>query len=112
MERLRTSRSPLREIFAEAAAQPCTRFWVSEERAILVMKQMMRGESIETMNPKKQEMYREIYGRVCRIMEREPGYSLIDATCEAVNSPAPEFYLTAKSAKVIIYQIRRRGGGR
>lgn len=67
---------------------------------------MLKGNRIESMNTKKREMYHEICRRVKRILEEEPGITLTEATFRVVNSPAPEFYLTPKSARAMIYRLR------
>lgn len=102
----------LSEMFAAAAKRPCSRFWVGESRAFRVIKEMLEGHtSTQTgsaMLVKKQEMYGEILRRVKERLRADSGCSLEQAVHEAVNSPAPEFYITEKSARVIIYRIRRR----
>ncbi len=69
---------------------------------------MMRGVAPDNMMPQKLKMYEEILRRVEGIRARKPGHPLSDAVFEAVNSPAPEFYLTDDSARVIIYRLRAR----
>ncbi len=97
---------PLEQIYFRAPQNKASRFWVSERRAATVVAKIMRGESIANMNPKKQEMFMEIYRRVALILHAEPQSTIIDATFRVVNSEAPEFYLTPKSARVIIYKSR------
>ncbi len=97
---------PLQEVFTRAAMSPASRFWVSEKRALIVVSKMMKGDRIVSMNPKKREMFFEIYRRVKRIYDEEPGITLTEATFRAVNSQAPEFYLTPKSARAMIYRLR------
>lgn len=97
---------PLKEVFTRAAMSPASRFWVSEKRALIVVSKMMKGDRIVSMNPKKREMFFEIYRRVKRIYDEEPGITLTEATFRAVNSQAPEFYLTPKSARAMIYRLR------
>ena len=103
---------PLSEMFAAAAKRPCSRFWVGESRAFRVIKEMLEGHTSTQMGSamlvKKQEMYGEILRRVKERLRADSGCSLEQAVHEAVNSPAPEFYITEKSARVIIYRIRRR----
>lgn len=97
---------PTEELFTRAAKMPASRFWVSERRAAEVISKMLKGDMMFGMNRKKREMYVEILIRVREEMRREPGITVTEATFRAVNSPAPEFYLTPKSARVIIYRIR------
>ncbi len=97
---------PTAELFARAARMPASRFWVSERRAAEVVSKMLKGDRLPGMNPKKREMYMEIFLRAREHLRREPEITVTEATFRAVNSPAPEFYLTPKSARVIIYRIR------
>ncbi len=97
---------PTQELFTRAALSPASRFWVSEKRAMIVVSKMLKGDRILSMNAKKREMYFEIARRVKEYLRAEPGLTLTEATFRAVNSPAPEFYLTPKSARAMIYRIR------
>lgn len=84
---------------------PCSRFWVSEERAMVVCSALMRGEKpLERMRPTKREMFLEIYRRV--VVERGKGRTLAQAVSRVVNSPAPKFYMKPRCAIEIIYKIR------
>lgn len=93
-------------IFSRAGHRTASRFWVSEQRAAVVVSKMMKGDNLQSMNRKKREMYFEIFRRVMDIRKKNPKTTIYDAVFEVVNSPAPEFYLTDKSARVLIYQIR------
>lgn len=89
--------------FQEAADAPVPRFWVSEARAVRIIKMMMKGEDVlDGMNEEKRKMYEEIYRRVTDFKERNPEMPLGDIVFEVVNSPAPESYLTWHTAKKII----------
>lgn len=113
MEILRSSRDvPLRDMFGMAARRPASRFWVSEERASEMVSIILSGrdpEMIDRMFPKRRQMFLEISRRVKEILDQRPGTTMIDATREVIYAEAPEFYITDKSAKVIIYNIRKRG---
>lgn len=100
----------LDDIFMAAASSPASRFWVSERRAGEVISHLMKGGSIERMLPKRREMYEEILRRTLAYMKKHPRASVTDAVFEAVNSPAPEFYLTYKSTRVILYRSRHNRG--
>lgn len=106
---LATSRGvPLRDMFGLAVKRPASRFWVSEYRAAEVICAMLRGETIDNQLPQRKAMYDEIYRRVVEWRRENPGRPVSDAVTAVVNSAAPEFYLTEKSAKVIIYSLRRK----
>lgn len=97
---------PLNDLFTRAAMTPASRFWVSERRAMIVMSQMLKGDRLLSMNPKRREMFYEIFRRVRRILTENPEITLTEASFRVVNSPAPEFYLTPKSARAMIYRLR------
>lgn len=101
----------LADMFGMAAKRPASRFWVSEERAAQVVSWMLRGasqEKIESMVAQRRAMFEEIYRRVRALMADDPSLCMTHAVNEVVASPAPEFYLSPKSARVIIYRIRAR----
>lgn len=87
---------------------PCSRFWVSEFRAAIVISDMFKGRPVlETMRPLKREMFTEIYKRACALKEEHPDWPICDLAFAAVNSPAPKFYLLPRSAIEYIYKIKR-----
>lgn len=96
------------EVSAEIVNRPCSRFWVSEERAMVVINAMLRNKPIlSVMRPTKQEMFREIYRRVMDMKQQPPDLSLFDCVIKVVNSPAPKFYMTPRSAMETIYKIKK-----
>lgn len=94
------------EIFLRTSMMPSSRFWVSEHRAATVVSKMLKGDLISSMNPKKREMFFEIFRRVKKELEKKPKMTLTEAVFRVVNSPAPQFYLTQKSTRAMIYRIR------
>ena len=96
----------LPEICRKLVNMPSERFWVSEERASIVISDMLKGRSIEKMTPNKREMYEEIYRRVQELRKDNPGATVYELVSQVVEGPAPKFYLTPKSAKVIISKIK------
>ena len=96
-----------REVCEEAANSPCSRFWVSEERAAVIVSGMLKGRYVlDDMSFQKREMFLEIFKRVTNILDEKPDAKLRDAVFDAVNSPAPRFYMTTRSVVQIIWQIR------
>lgn len=95
------------DVMEEVVNMPCSRFWVSEERAMVVVGAMMKGRPILcTMRPTKREMFREIYRRVLALQKDFPGKPLFELVVTVVNSPAPKFYMTPRSAMETIYKIK------
>lgn len=95
-------------IFKEVVNQPAARFWVSEERAAIVIASMMRGEKLKGMLPNKQDMFREIYKRAMRLRKSRPELTVPELAFYVVRQPAPKFYLTPGSAKVIISSAKKK----
>ncbi len=102
----------LSECVGRTVLSPSSRFWVSRERATLVMYAMLRGKTTERMSPTRREMYGEIYRRLLAAREEHPGWSVAQLTDFVVRQPAPRFYLTPKSALVILCKIRKQWAGR
>lgn len=98
----------LDKVFRQIVDTPCSRFWCSEERAYMVCLKMLAGVSIEKMNPTRREMFMEIYKRVRQLRRLSPGTSFYCLVIRVVNSPAPKFYLTPKSAQVIVHHIKKK----
>lgn len=98
----------LPEIYRRVVDMPSKRFWVSEERATIVVGNIIKGDKLEKMRPTKREMYFEIYKRVCELKKTRPTASIYDLVFDVLSGPAPKFYLTPGSAKVIISKIKKQ----
>lgn len=68
----------------------------------------MKGNPIDHMSNNKKKMFHEIYGRIVLLREKNPDTPLYLLVEEVVSSEAPCFYMTPKSAKVIISQIKTK----
>lgn len=95
-------------IYNQVVEMPTTRFWVSEERAAIVIASMMKGKSIDNMQPNKREMFQEIYRRALLVIERDKTLSLLDVAMQVVLQPAPKFYMTPGTAKVYITKAKKK----
>lgn len=97
------------KIYAATAQMPSKRFWVSDIRAALVVSALLRGEDkLKGMHPQKREMYEEIYRRVLILKQKRPELRVLDLCAIVVTEPAPKFYLTAGSAKMMICKARKK----
>lgn len=86
---------------------PCSRFWVSEERANVVCMAIKQGKPIlENMRPTKREMFIDIFNRVNNHQEIFKKSSYFESVVHVVNSPAPKFYMRPRCAMEIIYKIK------
>ncbi len=96
------------EVSEELVNMPCSRFWVSEERAMVVVSALVKGLSVlNAMRPTKREMFQEIYNRVTALQEAHPDVALFELVMRVVNSPAPKFYMRPRCAMEIIYKIKK-----
>ncbi|MDO4929641.1 MAG: hypothetical protein Q4E59_00750 [Bacteroidales bacterium] len=96
------------EVYSAIVNMPSRRFWVSDIRATLVVSAMMRSETVlEGMWPLKREMYEEIHRRVIALREEYPHRTVSDLCAMVVQQPAPKFYLTPGSAKMMVCKARK-----
>lgn len=97
-------------VYSAITDMPSRRFWVSEIRAALVISSIMRlGEkSLKGMLPTKKEMYKEIYRRVIALKDQHPEESVSELCARVVDQPAPKFYLTPGSVKIMVCKARRQ----
>ena len=92
----------------ELANSPTSRFWVSEERAAVVVGNMMNGKNVlDDMRPTKREMFSEIFRRTMELKDKMPHLKICDLVSKTVNSPAPKFYMTPRTAMETIRKIMK-----
>lgn len=96
------------EVFDHIVNRPCRRFWVSEIRAAVVIADMLKGDSLENMHSAKREMFQEIFARVIKLRARNPGLSIYQSVSMVIRQPAPKFYLSPSSAKIMFYKARKK----
>ncbi len=97
------------DVYRNIVDMPSRRFWVSDIRAALVVSAIMRGEArLDAMWPLKREMYLEIHRRVVELGKDKPGLPLSELCAIVVASPAPKFYLTPGSAKMMVCKARKK----
>ena len=94
-------------LYRRVAEMPSKRFWVSEKRAAIVVSKMQRGDNLKTMRQMSREMFGEIYRRFVQLKKKCPHLKDDDIITIVCNQPAPKFYLTPQSVKVIICKIKR-----
>lgn len=95
------------DVFNEVVNSPSSRFWVSERRAAVVVSDLIRGrDALRGMKPQKKEMYMEIFRRTLERIKEGTKETLFEIVSSIVCSPAPKFYLTPDSAKIIYYRCR------
>ena len=96
------------DVYAAIANMEARRFWVSDIRATKVIYAMLRGVNIKGMRPLKREMFEEILRRVLALRKKRPELTIRACCSIVVASPAPKFYLTPGSAKIMVCKARKK----
>ena len=96
------------DVYAAIVNMESMRFWVSEIRASKVIYAMLRGVPLKGMRPLKREMFEEILKRVLDLKKRRPELTIRECCCIVVAQPAPKFYLTPGSAKIMVCKARKK----
>lgn len=94
------------DIFEQVANSPCKRFWVSEERAAIVISAMLSGKKLPNMRQNKREMFNEVFRRFVELQKEYPDASVYELSIKVVHQPAPRFYMTPRTVGELIYRIK------
>lgn len=97
----------LQDVFKKLVNMPSKRFWVTPDRAAIVIHSMIRGDRLENMRPMKREMFQELYKIVMQLKQEHPEATMPELCAMAVLRPAPKFYLTVGSAIVIWHKAKK-----
>lgn len=97
----------LSEIEQKLAQSTSRRFWVSEDRAYIVILDMLKGKSLDNMIPTRKAMYQEIFRRFQIHKSNEPQLSNMEIIKRVCAEKAPSFYLTPQSIHVILSRVRK-----
>lgn len=92
-------------VFREVVSRPCSRYWVTEERAAIVISSIERN-TYRPLGKYKHEMYMNLYHHYVELRRIMPELSYQELIYRVVNSRAPKFYLSPSLAKIIINTIR------
>lgn len=87
---------------------PSSRFWITEQRAAIVLGQMRRGDTFPDAYPQKRAMYRELYRRAEKIWIDSPSMSVYSVASLVVEQPAPSFYMSTTLCNLIISRAKKR----
>jgi len=98
----------LPDLLERVVNSPSARFWVSPERAAIVIARIMRGDTLPEMRPLRREMFFEIYRLAMELQHHQPDMPVSHLAEIVVHMPAPKFYMTPGSAKVIIHKIKKQ----
>lgn len=86
------------------------RFYISYEEARRNVKRIINGRSPRCVSSIRIEMYNDLANLLAGYLRRRPKASFNDALCSVLaEKPAPRFYLSERSALLIIYQMQKGG---
>lgn len=103
-KRMREGAPSKHSVFRRLALEtPADRFYISEEGAYRDIVRLGTPLENRRCTPQRRRMLFEIRRRAAGLMEEDASLSLRDAVYRVVNSPAPAFYLTPGSVKIIFY---------
>lgn len=97
----------LSEVYDTLAQTPCSRFYVSEERAYIVIGYLQRGIPLANMIPLRREMFQEIFHRFILFRKEHPSLTKMECIWHVCHQPAPKFYLTPGSIRAILSKVRK-----
>lgn len=93
-------------LMQKVVESPASRYWVSPERACVVMRKLERGEPIAYMKPNKQRMYTALYREYAAYRREHPGTPMKHAVEIVVERPAPCFAVTWRVAGNIVRRLK------
>lgn len=95
------------DVFNHIASLPAPRFYVSAARSLVVINRIENGDALLDMRRNKREMFQELHRRYVAIRKYYPNITANDAINTVLEQPAPSFYLSPISAKIIILKARK-----
>lgn len=97
----------MEDVFNSIVDLPARRFYVSPSRAAVVLSKMDVGDDISYMRKNKRDMFIEIHRRYKALLSAKPHMRPADIIRCVVEQPAPKFYISPISAKIIILKARK-----
>ena len=96
-------------LMEQVVNSPASRYWVSSERACVIIYRLEKGESIAYMKPCKRRFYMALYQSYLAYREQHPEIQAKKHVVElVVMRPAPCFPVTPRVAGNIVERMRRR----
>lgn len=93
------------DAWEKTVKQPAPRYYISAKQASQILSPMVQGDfsRVDMMLPNKRRMYYSLLEKVIELSEKRAfvGKSLTYIVQFAVSSPAPEFFITGSSFRVI-----------
>lgn len=98
-----------KEAMAKASAMPCSRFWIEPEHAMKLIWERRSGRWKQSKNSGRFSV-RNINSirRIDLIIEKCDGVFTYKRVCDVIYSPAPEFFVSPRTAMEIITRTLQR----
>ncbi len=101
---------PREKVVRHVVYSVAPRFYISYEEARRNVKRIFSGRSPRCASPIRIEMYNDLANLLASYLRRRPRSSFNDALCSVLaEKQAPRFYLSERSALLIIYRMQRGG---
>jgi hypothetical protein len=98
----------LSDVIAETIKKPAKRFYCATRGVYECIKAIRRGEVVDFGSDEKERMVKDIHSIVKDLEPEREGTHLKEIVEEALDKPAPEFYLKKSSAIVILHHIQKQ----
>ena len=96
------------DILIMASNSQAQQFYISPYWAMHTVPAILRGEDPNIKSPYRKELVIEIARRYKKLKQEKPDIPMMEAMEKIINTPAPQFYLSPKSVKIIFHNILKK----
>ncbi len=102
--------TPREKVIRRVVYSVAPRFYISYEEARRNVKRIFSGQSPRCVSAVRIAMYNDLANLLASYLRRRPRATFNEALCAVLaEKPAPRFYLSERSALLIIYRMQRGG---
>ena len=102
--------TPREKVIRRVVYSVAPRFYISYEEARRNVKRIFSGQSPRCASAVRIAMYNDLANLLASYLRRRPRVTFNEALCAVLaEKPAPRFYLSERSALLIIYRMQRGG---
>ncbi|OUO98723.1 hypothetical protein B5F38_05145 [Barnesiella sp. An22] len=102
--------TPREKVIRRVVYSVAPRFYISYEEARRNVKRIFSGQSPRCASAVRIAMYNDLANLLASYLRRRPRATFNEALCAVLaEKPAPRFYLSERSALLIIYRMQRGG---
>ena len=98
----------LPDVISATIKKPAKRFYCATRGVYECIKAIRRGEVVDFGSDEKRRMVNDVHNIVQKLETKRQGVHLKEIVEEALDEPAPEFYLKQSSAIVILHHIQKQ----